>query len=140
MDFPTESYEKNEILVIFIVTCVGIIVIIIVILFVCCKSPKENTSFRLTTPTIIWLSEISLRRFKAMKKYKATMKEQNSNMAEEELWIAKQLHEFKNKEQDHVLFNLKLWPTKTSTRKSRLGTHCPHVLWKKEKKLLILSG
>ena len=67
MDFPTESYEKKEILVIFIVTCVGIIVIIVVILFVCCKSPKENTSFRSTT----------------MKKYKATMKEQNSYIVEE---------------------------------------------------------
>ena len=133
MDFPTESYEKNEILVIFIVTCVGIIVIIIVILFVCCKSPKENTSFRSTTPTIIWLSEISFRRFKAMKKYKATMKEQNSNMAEEELWIAKQLHEFKKKEQDHVLFNLKLWPMKTSTRKSRFRYSSSTCVMKKRK-------
>ena len=55
-----------------------------------------------------------------MKKYKATLKEQKSYSAEEEVWIVEQLYEDKNKKQDNVFYNLKLWSTKTSTRKFRL--------------------
>ena len=56
MDFPTESYETKEILVIYIVTFVGIIVIVIVILFLCCKSPKKKYQFSIdhSYNYIIW--------------------------------------------------------------------------------------
>ena len=82
MDAPQPEKESKEVLIVYIFSCLGILLLVTLILFICCSPSKKKRRLRSTSTTYPTSTVgLSIERLRAIEKYKEMIKEDSGSIS-----------------------------------------------------------